>query len=100
MAAKVLNKLWRNLKFMISILGWIFFGLIVGVLAKFVMPGKDPGGLILTIVLGIAGAVLGGWIGTSLGYGAAGQPAGWVMSILGAVLLLAVYRFLFNRTQA
>ncbi len=84
---------------MISILGWIFFGLIVGILAKFVMPGKDPGGLILTILLGVGGAVLGGWIGTSLGYGAQGQSAGWVMSIFGAVLLLAAYRFMFNPTR-
>jgi len=81
---------------MISILAWIFFGLIVGLMAKFVMPGKDPGGLILTILLGIAGAVVGGWIGTSLGYGAQGQSAGWIMSILGAVLLLSAYRFMFN----
>ena len=90
MASGVLYEQWRNLKHMISILGWIFFGLIVGIMAKFVMPGKDPGGLILTILLGIAGAVLGGWIGTSLGYGAQGQSAGWIMSILGAVLLLVL----------
>ena len=81
---------------MISILSWIIFGLVVGVLAKFFMPGKDPGGMIVTILLGIGGALLGGWIGTSLGYGEQGQSAGWIMSILGAVILLAAYRFLFK----
>ncbi len=99
MASEVLHHEWRNLKQMISILSWILFGLIVGIMAKFVMPGKDPGGLILTILLGIAGAMLGGWIGTSLGYGAQGHSAGWIMSILGAVVLLAAYRFLFNPTR-
>ena len=96
MASEVLHQQRRNFTQMISILAWIFFGLIVGLMAKFVMPGKDPGGLILTILLGIAGAVVGGWIGTSLGYGAQGQSAGWIMSILGAVLLLSAYRFMFN----
>ena len=81
---------------MISILSWIIFGLVVGILAKFFMPGKDPGGMIVTILLGIGGALLGGWIGTSLGYGEQGQSAGWIMSILGAVILLVAYRFLFK----
>ena len=99
MATEVLYEQWRNFTQMISILAWILFGLIVGLMAKFVMPGKDPGGLILTILLGISGAVVGGWIGTSLGYGPQGQSAGWIMSILGAVLLLAAYRFMFNPTR-
>lgn len=81
---------------MFTILSWILFGLIVGAMAKFLMPGKDPGGIFVTMILGIAGAVIGGWIGTSLGYGVQGQSAGWLMSILGAVILLATYRFMFN----
>lgn len=77
---------------MINFLSWILFGLVVGVLAKFLMPGKDPGGFIITVLLGIAGAVLGGWITTLLGMGQDGQSAGWIMSIIGAIALLAIYR--------
>lgn len=76
-----------------NVLSWILFGLVVGVLAKFLMPGKDPGGFIITILLGIAGAMLGGWITTMVGMGQDGQSAGWIMSILGAILLLVAYRF-------
>ena len=78
-----------------GILSWIVAGLIIGVLAKLVMPGDDPGGIILTIVLGIVGAMLGGGIGHALGLYAPGQPAGWIMSIIGAVILLAIYRAAF-----
>ena len=77
---------------MINFLSWILFGLVVGVLAKFLMPGKDPGGFIITVLLGIAGAVLGGWVTTLLGMGQDGQSAGWIMSIIGAIALLAIYR--------
>lgn len=80
-----------------SILGWILFGLIVGALAKLVMPGRDPGGIIITMLLGIAGAVIGGFIGRSLGFYGPGQTAGWVMSFLGAVVLLAIYRMFIGR---
>ena len=80
-----------------AILGWIFFGLIVGALAKLVMPGRDPGGIIVTILLGIVGAVLGGWIGQALGMYAPGQPAGFFMSFLGAVAVLFVYRLFARR---
>lgn len=73
-------------------LSWLLSGLIIGALAKFIMPGKDPGGIIVTILLGIAGAFVGSYAGQTLGFYAPGQPAGWIMSILGAVLLLAVYR--------
>lgn len=76
-----------------NVLSWILFGLVVGVLAKFLMPGKDPGGFIITILLGIAGAMLGGWITTMVGMGQDGQSAGWIMSILGAIVLLVLYRF-------
>jgi len=80
-----------------SILAWIVIGLIVGALAKLVMPGRDPGGTIVTILLGIGGALLGGAIGRALGMYDPGQPAGWIMSILGALVLLAGYRALAGR---
>jgi uncharacterized membrane protein YeaQ/YmgE (transglycosylase-associated protein family) len=80
-----------------AILGWILFGLIVGALAKFVMPGRDPGGIIVTMLLGIAGAVLGGFLGRAFGWYQPGEPAGWVMSFVGAVVLLAIYRMVIGR---
>jgi uncharacterized membrane protein YeaQ/YmgE (transglycosylase-associated protein family) len=80
-----------------SILGWIVFGLIVGALAKLVMPGRDPGGIIVTMLLGIAGALLGGFLGRGLGWYGEGEPAGWAMSFIGAVLLLVIYRMMTGR---
>lgn len=77
---------------MFGIVGWIVFGLIVGVIAKFVMPGRDPGGLIVTVLLGIAGALVGGLIGRLVGLYGPGDAAGFVMSIIGAIVLLFVYR--------
>lgn len=82
---------------MTGILGWIVFGLIVGAVAKFIMPGRDPGGLIVTILLGVAGAVAGGYLGQALGFYQAGQPAGFVMSVVGAIVLLALYRMVFGK---
>lgn len=75
-----------------GIIAWIVFGLIVGALAKLVMPGQDPGGIIVTILLGIVGAMLGGWIGQTMGFYGPGEPAGWLMATLGAIIVLAVYR--------
>jgi len=75
-----------------GILGWIIFGLIVGALAKFVMPGKDPGGWIITTLLGIVGAVVGGFLGRLLGLYKENEPAGFVGAFLGAVLVLWIYR--------
>ena len=83
---------------MFAVLGWIVFGLIVGVLAKLVMPGKDPGGIIMTTLLGIVGAVIGGFIGRALGFYGPNQAAGWLMSIVGAILVLALYRVLARRS--
>jgi uncharacterized membrane protein YeaQ/YmgE (transglycosylase-associated protein family) len=80
-----------------EILGWILFGLVVGALAKLVMPGSDPGGIIVTMLLGIAGAVLGGFIGQALGLYREGEAAGFLMSLLGAIVLLALYRMFFGR---
>jgi uncharacterized membrane protein YeaQ/YmgE (transglycosylase-associated protein family) len=75
-----------------GVIAWILFGLVVGIIAKLLMPGRDPGGFIVTILLGIAGALIGGFIGRAMGLYAAGEGAGWLMSILGAVILLFVYR--------
>jgi len=80
-----------------SILIWIVFGLVVGVIAKLLMPGKDPGGFIVTTLLGIAGALLGGFIGRAMGFYAENQSAGWLMSIAGAIVLLAIYRMMVRR---
>lgn len=80
-----------------GILSWILFGLVIGIIAKVLMPGRDPGGFIVTILLGIAGALLGGFVGRAMGFYGEGQTAGWIMSILGAVLLLAVYRMMARR---
>ena len=77
---------------MIGVLGWIVFGLVIGALAKLLMPGRDPGGIVVTMVLGIAGALVGGFVGRLLGWYAPGEPAGFVMALIGAVLLLFIYR--------
>ena len=83
---------------MFGVLGWIVFGLIVGVIAKLIMPGRDAGGFIVTVLLGVAGALVGGFIGQALGIYAQGEPAGIIMSIIGAILLLAIYRRFAGRT--
>ncbi|MEW6612349.1 MAG: GlsB/YeaQ/YmgE family stress response membrane protein [Pseudomonadota bacterium] len=77
-----------------GILGWIIFGLIVGALAKWIMPGRDPGGIFITILLGIAGALIGGFIASALGLGSANSftIGSMVIAILGALLLLFIYR--------
>ena len=80
-----------------GILTWILFGLVVGVIAKLLMPGRDPGGFIVTILLGIAGALLGGFIGQAMGFYGPNQSAGWIVSILGAILLLVLYRMIARR---
>ena len=86
-------------RFTMAILSTILVGLVVGAIAKLLMPGKDPGGFIVTILLGIAGAFIGTYLGEALGWYKAGQPAGWIMSIVGAMILLLLYRFLFKRKQ-
>ena len=82
-----------------ELLLWALFGLVVGALAKLVMPGNDPGGIIVTMLIGVVGSVLGAYIGRVLGLYAPGQPAGFLMSILGAIVLLVLYRQ-FSRTRA
>jgi uncharacterized membrane protein YeaQ/YmgE (transglycosylase-associated protein family) len=80
-----------------GILSWILFGLVIGIIAKLLMPGRDPGGFIVTILLGIAGALLGGFIGRAMGFYGPTEGAGWLMSIGGAILLLVLYRMLARR---
>ena len=80
-----------------GILSWILFGLVIGIIAKLLMPGRDPGGFIVTILLGIAGALLGGFIGRTMGFYGENESAGWIISILGAVILLALYRMMARR---
>jgi uncharacterized membrane protein YeaQ/YmgE (transglycosylase-associated protein family) len=80
-----------------SVLAWILFGLVVGFLAKLLTPGRDPGGFIITMLLGIAGAVVGGFIGRAMGFYGPNESAGWLMSILGAVVLLLLYRLAVRR---
>ncbi len=84
---------------MFHMIGHIFFGLIVGIVAKLLMPGHDPGGFIATIFLGIVGAWVGGQLGQWLGWYEPGHPAGFFMAVGGAVLLLIVYRAAFQRTS-
>lgn len=72
----------------------LIIGLIVGAVAKFLMPGKDPGGFIITILLGIAGSFVATFLGRALGLYAAGATAGFIMSVIGAILLLLVYRMM------
>jgi uncharacterized membrane protein YeaQ/YmgE (transglycosylase-associated protein family) len=84
---------------MLGWIGWIIFGLIVGIVGKFLMPGRDPGGFIITIVLGIAGALLGGFVGRALGFYQEGEPAGFIMAVIGAIILLAIYRATLGRRR-
>ena len=78
----------------VGCIGWILFGLVVGIIAKLLMPGRDPGGFIVTTILGIVGAVVGGFLGRTLGFYGPGEPAGFLMATLGAVVLLFIYRLL------
>lgn len=80
-----------------DVLAWIFVGLLAGALAKLVMPGRDPGGCVVTVLLGIAGALLAGFVGRMLGIYAPGQNAGFIAAALGAIAILAVYRFFSSR---
>jgi len=80
------------------VLWMIVIGLIVGALAKLIMPGHDPGGIIVTILLGIAGSLVAGWLGRAVGWYQTGEPAGFFASVVGAIILLAVYRLIIGRT--
>ena len=82
---------------MLSFLSLILFGLVVGVIAKLLMPGRDPGGFIITILLGIAGSIIGAWLGRLLGFYGPNEGAGFFMALLGSILLLALYRLTIRR---
>ena len=82
-----------------GILGWIVIGLIAGAIAKMLMPGKDPGGCIITILLGIAGALLAGFIGKSIGWYEQGEAAGFLAAIVGAFIILFLYSIIMRRRR-
>ena len=83
-----------------QIITMLVIGLIVGIVAKFLMPGKDPGGFIITMLLGIAGSFLAHYIGSAAGWYTEGEPAGFIASVVGAIILLLIYRMLFRRRKA
>jgi len=80
-----------------SIIWMLLVGLIVGAIAKLMMPGKDPGGIFITMLLGVAGALVAGFLGRGLGWYREGDPVGWFASIIGAVILLGLYRLVAAR---
>ncbi len=82
-----------------SILWMIVIGLVAGALAKLIMPGKDPGGIIATILLGIAGSLVGGFLANALGVGSGDRTAGLIGSVIGAIILLAIYRMIVGRRR-
>lgn len=79
------------------IIGWILLGLAVGIVAKFLMPGRDPGGFFITALLGIVGSLVGGFLGRLLGWYGDGDPVGFVMAVVGSLVLLAAYRSTMGR---
>ena len=82
-----------------SLLYTLLIGLVIGVIAKFLMPGRDPGGCIITMLLGIAGSFVASFLGQAMGWYAPGQPAGFIFSVIGAMILLLIYRMLFGRKR-
>jgi uncharacterized membrane protein YeaQ/YmgE (transglycosylase-associated protein family) len=83
-----------------NLLWTLVIGLVAGIVAKMIMPGKDPGGIIITMLLGIAGAFVGTWLGRLFGLYAEGQTAGFIASIVGAIILLAIYRMFRKKSPA
>lgn len=82
-----------------GILWMLIIGLIVGAIAKLIMPGKDPGGIIVTIILGIAGAFLAGFLGRAMGWYGEGDAVGFIASVIGAIILLLIYRMIAGRSR-
>ena len=80
-----------------SIVWTILIGFVIGVVAKFLMPGRDPGGFIITVLIGIAGSFIAGYIGGALGWYTVGEPAGFMASVIGAMILLFAYRMVAGR---
>ena len=85
---------------MLHVLWMCIIGLIAGALAKLIMPGRDPGGILVTMLLGIAGSLVAGFLGRALGWYEAGEGAGLIMSVIGAILLLALYRMMRGKARA
>jgi uncharacterized membrane protein YeaQ/YmgE (transglycosylase-associated protein family) len=85
---------------MFHLIGTIIFGLIVGVVAKLLMPGKDPGGFIVTAIIGIVGSLIGGFLGRALGLYGEGDSAGFIMSVIGAMVLLFIYHLAVRKRTA
>lgn len=85
-----------------GILAWIVFGLLAGAIAKFILPGSDPGGIIVTMLIGVVGGVLGGWISSAFGgSGVSGfNLSSFVWAVIGTLVLLVVYRLVFHRSRA
>jgi len=84
----------------VGIIGWIVLGLVVGALAKLIMPGKDPGGFIVTILIGIVGAILGGFIGKAIFHGGLGgffDLRTWLLGLVGSLILLGIWRLIAGR---
>jgi uncharacterized membrane protein YeaQ/YmgE (transglycosylase-associated protein family) len=75
----------------------LIVGLIVGAIAKFIMPGRDPGGIIVTMLIGVVGAALAYWIGSSAGWYSNNEPAGFIASVIGALAVLSIYRVVIGR---
>ena len=82
-----------------TVLGWIVFGLIVGIVGKLLMPGKDPGGFLATVAIGMIGAIIGGFLGRLLGMYGEDDPVGFAMAVVGAILFLWLYRMLTRRSS-
>lgn len=82
----------------VGIIWSIIIGLVAGAAAKFIMPGRDPGGIIVTIFLGVIGAVVATWLGQAVGWYRAGEGAGFIGAVVGAIILLFAYRMITNRT--
>lgn len=82
-----------------TILWTLFIGLIIGAVAKFLMPGKDPGGIIITMLLGVAGSFIATYLGRALGFYRDGSAAGFIMSVIGAMILLLIYRLFKGRSS-
>ena len=80
-----------------AIIATLVIGLLIGAIAKLLMPGRDPGGCIITMLLGIAGAFVAGYLGQAVGWYQPGQPAGFIASVIGAMILLLLYRVLFHK---
>ena len=83
-----------------GIIWTIIIGLIVGIIAKFLMPGRDPGGFIITAIIGIVGSVIATFIGRTMGFYQVGESAGFIAAVLGAIILLAIYRMVVGKRSS